>query len=260
MSKILIVFNVIKVIKNWPVYFLNYFKLVWSQYSILKLRNGIFLKIRSKTSDRKIFNEIWLRQFYTPKTFEIKENDIIFDLGAHIGFFSVFAAIFAKKGMIYSFEPSPDSFELLKENIRLNNFLNIKLINKAIACKSGIREFILSDNASGNHFASFGGNQENKKITVQTINLEEFIKSNNISVIDFLKMDCEEAEYEIIFNCSPEIFKIIKKISMEYHNIDSSQNATQLKKFLETMGFEVSVKGYMLYALNKNNYAKKRIS
>lgn len=252
MSKIKTVFKVIKVVKNWPVYFLDYFKLVWRQYSILKLRNGILFCIRSKTSDRTILNEIWLNNFYTPQKFEINENDIIFDLGSHIGFFSVFAAISAKKGIVYSFEPSPDSFKLLEKNISLNNIKNIKLINKAVACKSGIREFILSDNASGNHFASFGGNQENKKITVPTINLEEFIKSNNISVIDFLKMDCEEAEYEIIFNCSPEIFKIIKKISMEYHNIDSSQNATQLKKFLETMGFEVSVKGYMLYALNKN--------
>lgn len=245
--KLKTVLMAIKAIRNWPLYFGDYFKLFHSPV-ILELRNEIFLKIRPKTTDRTIFNEIWLRQFYTPKTFEIGESDIVFDLGAHIGLFSVFAATLAKKGRVYSFEPLPDNFELLKDNIRLNNLKNIKPINKAVANESGTREFILSDNASGNYFASFRDNKENK-ITVQTINLEEFIKGNNINVIDFLKIDCEKAEYEILFNCPLEIFKSIKKISMEHHNVDSSRNANQLKLFLEKMGFGVLINKHMLYAM-----------
>lgn len=157
MSKIKTVFKIIKVLSNWPVYFLDYFKLTRSIFILFKLRNGIFFKIRSKTSDRKIFNEIWLNKFYTPPGFEISDNDIVFDLGAHIGFFSIFAANFAKNVTVYSFEPSPNNFKLLKRNININKLNNIHLINKAVAKRSGEREFIVSKNASGDHFASLGG-------------------------------------------------------------------------------------------------------
>lgn len=69
-----------------------------------------------------------------------------------------------------------------------------------------------------------------------------------------MKLDCEGAEYEILFGCSDENLKKILKISMECHNIDTNRNADQLKKFLEKQGFKVTIKSdkhanAMLYAV-----------
>ena len=70
-------------------------------------------------------------------------------------------------------------------------------------------------------------------------------------------MDCEGAEFGILFNCPKETLKKIKKISMEYHNKNDVNNGNALKKYLEDNGFNVTVKGNnsghinygMLYAL-----------
>ncbi len=153
MTKIKTAFKAIKILKNWPIYFLDYLNFFGRQEIMYKLRNGVNFKIRSKTNDRVIFNQIWLTKTYTPHGFEIKENDLIIDIGAHIGMFSILAGKFAPKGRVYSFEPSVDNFTLLKENVELNKLGNVVLINKAVAKESGTREFALStDDPAGHAF------------------------------------------------------------------------------------------------------------
>ena len=77
-------------------------------------------------------------------------------------------------------------------------------------------------------------------IKVQTISLNDFIKKNKLKKIDFLKMDCEGAEYEILYNLPKNVLNSIKKISMEYHNINETYNVTNLVAFLEKNDFEVN--------------------
>ena len=70
--------------------------------------------------------------------------------------------------------------------------------------------------------------------------------------IDFLKLDCEGGEYEILFGCSEETLKKIKKISIEYHNIDKKRNSEVLKAFLLIKGYKIEVDEVWGYI-----YAKK---
>lgn len=250
MGKIKTALRAINILKNWPIYFADYFKIVKKPYIFFKLKNGVIFKIRSKTNDRVIFNQIWLTKTYTPSGFEIKENDLIIDIGAHIGMFSILAGKFAPKGKVYAFEPSEENFNLLKENIELNKMENVVPINKAIAKESGIREFALSPDDPAGHAIPYEETNR-QKIKVQTINLDDFVKENNINKIDFLKMDCEGAEYEILFNCSSETLQKIGKISMEYHDVDSKRTVAHIKNFLEKFRFSVLVKtagDNMLYA------------
>ena len=60
-----------------------------------------------------------------------------------------------------------------------------------------------------------------------------------INSIDFLKLDCEGAEYEILFKCPDKILNRIKIISMEYHEIDKKRNKKTLIRFLKSKGFKV---------------------
>ncbi len=250
MTKIKTALKAISILKNWPVYFLDYFGLVKKPYIFFKLKSGITFKLRSKTNDRVIFNQIWLTKTYTPRGFEIKENDLIIDIGAHIGMFSILAGELAPKGKVYTFEPSADNFNLLKENVELNKLGNVVLINKAVAKESGVREFALSPDDPAGHAFSYE-ETDREKIIVETVKLDDFIKENNISKIDFLKMDCEGAEYEILFNCSNETLQKISKISMEYHDVNSERTVARIKSFLEANGFKVAIKTIgdnMLYA------------
>src|SRR3989344_3542063 len=76
---------------------------------------------------------------------------------------------------------------------------------------------------------------------INCLSLKDIFDANSISVCHLLKMDCEGAEYEILYNAPDECFKKIKEIRLEYHNHESSQNNNGecLKNFLEKKGFTV---------------------
>jgi len=83
--------------------------------------------------DLSIFNEIFKFREYrqTEKIIE-KAKDAIIDVGAHAGFFSLYAAAFNSNVKIYALEPEPNNFLALNQNIKLNpEFKKIKLVNVA---------------------------------------------------------------------------------------------------------------------------------
>jgi FkbM family methyltransferase len=239
-------FNVIRTIKNWPAYFAEYFGLIKKNHVVYVSRSGVKCKTRTKTSDRTTLNMVWVHSFYNPRGYGVGKDDVIVDIGAHIGTFSVMASNLANEGMVYAFEPEPRNFAMLKDNIRINQLKNIVPFNVAVSGRGGNQDFhVTKDNVD--HSLHFKGG---KKIRIRTTTLEQFIRKNKISFIDFLKMDCEGAEYEILFKCPGKTLKKIRKISMEYHDIDKKRNAVSLKRFLVGMGFDVEIvpERKMLYA------------
>lgn len=210
--------------------------------------------VRAKTNDRIIFNQNFLQSEYFASGFEIKGNDVVIDIGAHIGFFSIYAASKAKNGKVYAFEPAPDNLEMLRKNIELNKLNNVKIVNAAIAAEEGVRDFILYPRSHAANSFVYSATEEKNIIKVATVNLGKFVERENINRIDFLKIDSEGAEYEILFGLRPDEFRKIKKISMEYHEMDERRNVKTLAAFLEQNGFKTEIKtrgDNMLYAQSK---------
>ncbi|MDO8512631.1 MAG: FkbM family methyltransferase [bacterium] len=249
MPKIQTTTKIIKLFSNWLSFIADYLKLSNNKYIIYKLRNGISLKTRSGSVDKNIIFEILIDKVYTPKGFEINSKDTIVDVGAHIGVFSVYTATLAKQGKVYAIEPMPDNYALLQANIELNNLKNIITINEALSADNEGRNLNVS-NSTGGHSFIFSNNK-NGELGVNTESLSVLFAKHNIQHIDLLKMDCEGAEYEILFNTPKETMDKIDKISMECHDIDTERNSSQLKQFLESNGFQVTLKTdkcIMLYA------------
>ena len=224
-------------IRNWYDYLWDYAGRMQPRQYTLKLRNGLQYILRGGSGDRGIFTEIWLRQLYNPKGFEIHPNDTVIDIGAHIGVFSVYAASKADQGRVIALEPFQDNFQLLQKNRELNHLDNLTIIAKAVGAQSGQRELFMADDSSGGHSLYFGKNR--KTISVTTISFQELITEQNIQKIDFLKMDCEGSEYEIFYPLPDTIWSIIQKISMEFHEIDEQRNIRTLKQLMESKGFTV---------------------
>lgn len=191
-------FKLIKTIRNFPTYLFDYFGLLKRKYILYKLRNGLKYKVRAGSTDRFILNEIWIHKSYTPKGFEIKKDDIVVDIGAHMEIFTIMASYFAKNGYVYAFEPSKENFLLLKQNILLNSANNIEAINKAVSDKSGKLKFYISQskNKGQNSLFKLDGNQ--KEEIVEKISFKSFIKK--VPRIDFLKMDCEARNMKYCFH------------------------------------------------------------
>ena len=237
--KLKVMIQSIKIFKNWYVLPLVYFNIINKSVIQIKLKNGIniILRVDKKSSDLDILVEVFIEKAYFPVGFEIHDNDIIIDIGAHIGMFSIYAAQFCKAGKIFCFEPLPDNFELLKSNVMKNKLENIFIKNSAVSNKNHKLKFYQSneDFAAGglfrksNNFFEVGGNT-----------LEQIFENNMIKKCNILKMDCEGAEYEILLNLPKEIFSKIDKICLEYHNFNSLHYTYKnLIDILEINGFQV---------------------
>lgn len=255
-SKLLTFFKLIKTLKNYPLYLKDYFGKIKNKYIFYKLRNGLIYKLRGGSTDRFIINEVWLHKSYNPRGFEIKPNDIVVDIGAHAGIFTILASHYAKNGKVYSFEPFKENYNLLLENISLNKVKNVKAFNQAVSDKSGKLKFYVSTskNKGQNSIHKLGESQ--KETRAEKISFKDFIKT--ISKIDFLKIDCEGAEYEILFSLNKKELQKIKKISLEFHNY-GKYTGEDLAKFLHKSDFKIKLikDGKMfgrIYALNENYF------
>jgi FkbM family methyltransferase len=132
----------------------------------------------------------------------LRENDLVLDLGATIGEFSVLASKKVRKeGKVIAIEPDIYSYEVLKSNIQRNNCQNIIPLNVGIGTEPGEKEI------------SFWGRSYRFKVNT----LENILRELNITKkINFVKMDIEGIEAEVVSK-NIQIFKDVNVISLEFH-------------------------------------------
>jgi len=200
---------------------------------LVYLQDGIVFLIRPFTHDRPVIDEIFVHKVYNPKHFEIQEGDTVVDLGAHIGIFTVFAAKTAQT--VYSYEPEPANFAMLKINIKLNHLdTKVKTFQSAVADKRGFFPLYICE-GSARGIASLA-HRKTKNILVKAVTLEDVFTENKLSHIDFLKVDVEGTELDIFNSTKESHLTAIKKIAMECH---SPLIEKRLTKLFRSVGFRV---------------------
>ena len=231
-----------KLCRNWYVVVLMRLGLM-KRDVVLKFRNGLKLKVynRGKDSDTAIVGNIFFHHPYTQNGYELHDGDVVVDIGANIAIFALYAHVYSKKGKIFCYEPAPDNFSYLTYNIEANNLQQcIRAHCSAVAGERGTKKLFLHSRGSGGHsfFPYLVETRMHQSIDVHAVTLTDIFKENNLDHIDFLKLDCEGAEYEILFNTPPEYFKKISRIALEHHSVQG-QSPRQLEKFLHSQGYEV---------------------
>ena len=252
--------RIIFLIKNWWVYFSDFLGKYKSDGQIyFLLRNGRKLRIQPNSFDRNFFNEIWLNEQYNPRGFEIKPSDTVVDIGANNGMFSIYAGHKAKRGRVYAFEPEETNFNKLMRNIQINKMRNIIPDQKAVSDDDGIKDFFIFDSSlGGNSFFNEKideGKGIARKSLVETVSFKNLM-IENVHHIDFLKMDCEGAEYEILFSMG-NLLKRISKMALEVHNLDKERNMLKMITFLRDSGYCVKRRGSLLFAKRNNQCPRK---
>ncbi len=204
---------------------------------VYRLRNGQKLWLRTRSADFVIADEIMRQQIYTSTGCEIRPDDVVLDIGAHIGIFSVFASQSGHRGLVVALEPHPDNFQLLLANLRLNNCCCVLPLNLAAGGQEGQRPLFISSSTVLHSFYVDSA----ISLNVQTITLPQILARAKIRKVDFLKMDCEGAEYEILASVPERILKTTRVISLEYHEMSHERNREILCKFLRERGFNLRV-------------------
>ena len=126
-----------------------------------------------------------LEDYQKLKEFEIKKGDIVFDIGAHIGSFSMYAA--HKGAIVYAFEPTKTSYDRLVENIKINGYENrVKAYNYGVYNKNGEISFDIDTQHSGCH-SVYSATEGGTVISVKK--LDDIVRDEKINKIDFLKID-----------------------------------------------------------------------
>jgi len=180
----------------------------------------------------------------------------IIDIGAHYGYFSIFAnSNTDKNSRIIAVEPNKNNFLNLEKNIKACGIINISNLNLAISGKSGVSNLYIGETPNHSLFEHYLLNKDKNRgfEEVKAKTLEDLIVENDLDKIDFLKMDCEGAEYEILGNTPGYIYDRILTISMEFHDLkDSHYTGEDLAGILINNGFRIVKFKYEKTSLNLN--------
>jgi len=129
----------------------------------------------------------------------LKPGMVVLDIGANIGVFTLHAArLVGLHGKIYSFEPAPRVFQILKDNVQVNGFLETGVIEfrqEAAWDRAGVARMTVYEGDSGRS-TLFPDERQGRKIEVKTVTLDQALRSQKR--VDVVKIDAEGAEPRIL--------------------------------------------------------------
>lgn len=168
---------------------------------------------------------------------KFSENPIIIDIGANVGIVSFYFAKKYPKAKIFAYEPHPLNYENLVKGIKANKIDNIYPFNLAVFSKSGLDVKIHLHENNTSASSVFRYLPEDPYVNIKTISLEDIIEQNNISYVDFLKIDCEGAEFDILENT--EMFYQeeipVKNMFIEFHKFMEKLDNRNVNEALEKL-------------------------
>jgi FkbM family methyltransferase len=196
------------------------------------LKNGLIMFLSEHPHDIVTIFVVMVKREYGA----VRPGSIVVDIGANIGSFSLYAA---KQGArkIYAYEPNEQSNAVFARNITQNSYSTVIESNRAAVLGEVVSSAVMPKQASPyNQIRAKDIVSENEE-EVPSVTLEKIVIDNRIDVIDLLKIDCEGAEYGILYGAPAAILGKIREIRMEYHSGD--QEVDKLTAYLQTHGFRI---------------------
>jgi len=130
----------------------------------------------------------------------INEGDIVVDVGASIGYFTLLAAkLVGNKGKVFAFEPGPENFKILKKNVEVNKYDNVILEQKSVSDINGKINLNFTDHI-GFHSTDFSPDDPVcLRLPTTSITLDKYFENLNlIGKLNFIKMDVEGGEFKVL--------------------------------------------------------------
>jgi FkbM family methyltransferase len=182
-------------------------------YTILVLYYDIVYPKQCKYPVPNLINE----GPYEEGEVSLTNEDVVMDIGANVGFFSLYAAT---KGVekVYAFEPIKDLAVDISVGLKANGVSNVQVVEKAVSNTTGSEDLFYSP-------SNFGGASKEIEIgtknSVLTTTIDEFVKTENIKKISFIKMDIEGMEPEALQGALSTLRSMKPKLAIcTYHHPD----------------------------------------
>ncbi len=230
-------------------------KFMHSQNIEKHIWNGNSVYYRPGTSDMTLMYEILFKsghksEYYLPTGFNPK---VILDIGANIGITSIYFVSKFPNAKIFSFEPLPENYEILKKNTE--NYKNIKVFNFGLGKKDEMLDIFLSndsENFGGGSFFPEAGGVSTEKVECEIKNIHDVLVELKIKGIDLIKIDTEGAEFDILTSLNKEYLSSVKWITGELHGYKDFELLNYLQGFELNIGMKKQVNNrlFMFHAIN----------
>jgi amino acid adenylation domain-containing protein/FkbM family methyltransferase len=238
-----------------------------------EMPNGMVIAHLNRSETDFVYREIFEEHSYLKHGVRLEDGACIFDVGANIGMFALFAGLMYRDVEIYAFEPIPPIFELLRLNTELYGAA-AKLFDHGIASQPGtatfsyyphasilsgrfadaaeeretVKKFLLTTDASAEDQVDLQADDidelleerltaERFKCSLKT--LSQVIRENGVERIDLLKVDVEKSELDVLSGVEAADWPRIRQVVVEVHDIDGGLR--KVKDLLETHGFALTI-------------------
>jgi FkbM family methyltransferase len=177
----------------------------------------------------------------------LQPGETVLDIGAYAGITSIiFAQLVGPAGHVYAFEADATNFECAQINIAMAaevmGLTNISLMRKAVWSHSQGLLFS-NEGAMGSSAVSITGGKRGLEQTVPCTYLKDFFLENGLARADFIKIDIEGGEVEVLKSSAPFLKSVQARLIVEPHFVDGSLSTERCRGYLEAAGFRVNVRG-----------------
>ena len=266
---------------------------IFSQRDSYALPNGLQIVHINKNETDLLYRDIFIDESYVKCGISLSDGDVILDIGANIGLFTLYISQKLPEARIYAFEPVAPIFEKLKMNTELHG-VNAKVFNYGASdqtkeakityyprasAMSGIyadtkeeanlmMEFLSNQDSSLAEYADdfLEGRFESESFNARFKRLSDILRENEINSVDLLKIDVEKSELDVLLGIDYGDWHKIKQIVIEIHDIED-----RLKKISELLidkGYEINIEQelllehtnlYNLYAIRRSWASEEKI-
>src|ERR671939_1812505 len=249
--------------KRFAKHDLDFGSLWYRSYRIFKKRDdGAVLKFKMPKyniefyckNNKDDFTTMTMREDEIIHHFNTKQGDIVVDVGAHIGKYTLIASKrVGANGKVIAIEAHPGNYEMLNRNIKLNGLTNVTTLNYAVYSKESKIKLYVPDEEFGytmHHSIMFSylspkyslkGKENEKFIEVNANMLDNLLQKNGLfREVNWIKIDVEGAEFEVLKGAT-EILSNSKEICLliEVHNPYDTNHYKQIIDFLKYYNFKI---------------------
>ena len=161
----------------------------------------------------------------------LSPGDIVFDVGAHVGFYTLLAStLVGDKGSVIAFEPDPDNLTYLLSHLRLNHVENVKVISAAVSDAEGTVLFKKGAKSSMGRISSTGD------FEVNIVSLDALVSRNEIPIPSLIKMDIEGEEYKALLGAQAILAEHHPTIFLATHGQDVHKRCCD---YLSSIGYKL---------------------
>jgi amino acid adenylation domain-containing protein/FkbM family methyltransferase len=262
-----------------------------SEFALHRFDDGLEVAHFNREETESIYKEIFQEQIYLRHGITLADGDCVFDVGANIGLFTLFAHQTCADLKVFAFEPIPQIFDRLKSNVTRYG-LEAELFNCGLSDKKGESKYLFYPNWTGmsGAYADASADAEVTKAYLRnqpeslreygeaalngrfdaephwrpTTTLSAVLREKNVPRIDLLKIDVEKSEWDVLQGIEDADWGKVRQVVLEVHQLDD--RLARVTALLEGKGFRVSVDQepefvgtglYHVYALRPGRVASR---